>query len=82
MDEEILRQADRLPIRVEVQTSDSVMYRQVAENLAWYGSEPHFQFSADPPPSESMIHCYGVNATGAFARRLAWIFGQKEADIS
>ena len=80
-DEDALHQANRSAIRVEVKTSDPIMYRQVAENLAWYGYEPHFQFSDDEPPAESIIHYYGANAKGSFARRLSWIFGQKEADI-
>ena len=82
MDESPLHQASRSAIRVEVQSNDPIMYRQVAENLSWYGFEPHFYFSDDPPPVESTIHYFGTNAKGAFARRLSWIFGQKEVDIT
>jgi LCP family protein required for cell wall assembly len=76
-----LHRVNRAPIRVEVHTHDPILYRQVAENLTWYGFEPHFQFSSDQPPLAPVLEYHGKNVKGSFAKRLAWIFRQYETDI-
>jgi len=42
MSDTVLHGVNRAPIQVEVETNDPVMYRQVADNLIWYGFEPSY----------------------------------------
>jgi LCP family protein required for cell wall assembly len=76
-----LNKADRAPIVVEVETNDPFMYRQVAENLIWYGFEPRLRYREESDPAQTQITYYGSNTKGAFLERLAAVFRQDGAEI-
>jgi hypothetical protein len=81
MSESALHDVDRAPIRVEVETNDPIMYRQVADNLLWYGFEPSPRLRQGLDPEQTTISYSGSSAKGAFAGRLAAIFRQDVNDI-
>jgi LCP family protein required for cell wall assembly len=76
-----LNQAHRAPVTVIVETNDPIMFRQVAENLSWYGFMPVFKYRESQAPTQTTIVYHGTSLKGAFPELLSWIFRQESADI-
>lgn len=81
MSDTVLHGVKRAPIHVAVETNDPIMYRQVAENLIWYGFEPSFVSRETPDPLLTTIEYRGSNAKGAFAQRLSFVLRHNVEDI-
>lgn len=75
-----LNRAERPSLRVEVVTADAILYRQMADNLAWYGFIPVYTAVADTPATTT-IEFFGPNFKGAYADLLSWLFHRKPEDI-
>ena len=66
---------------VAVVTDDMVLYRQTADNLAWFGFMP--QHEAMHVTSEhTQITYYGPNRKGSYDWLLSWLFHRETADIA
>lgn len=77
-----LNRGKRAAIVVEVETGDAVMYRQMAENLAWFGFEPRYIPPSGPTPDKSTLSYFGPNFKGSYNWLLSWIFHQNTAQIT
>lgn len=76
-----LNRAERPSLTVEIVTYDYIMYRQMADNLAWFGFVPMHTAVADPPTSPTTIEYFGPNLKGADAELLSWLFHRQPDDI-
>ena len=81
MDPSALQGVSRTAVQVDVVTNDPILYRQVADNLSWYGFDPSFVYRDTPDPPQTTIVYGGPNAKGAFAGRLASIFRHNVDEI-
>lgn len=78
-----LNRGTRTAIVVEVVTHDAIMYRQIAENLAWFGFTPrHIPVAEIEIPAQTSITYYGSNFKGAYNWLLSWIFHQDTTQIA
>lgn len=76
-----LRQANRASIKVVLETSNLIMYEQVADNLQWYGFDPILQYRETPDPVKTKILLQGSNLKATFPDMLSWVFRQEKEDI-
>ncbi len=76
-----LRQANRASIKVVLETSNLIMYEQVADNLQWYGFDPILQYRETPDPVKTKIMFQGSNLKATFPDMLSWVFRQEKEDI-
>lgn len=81
MEPPALQRAARPSLTVEVVTADYILYRQMAENLAWYGFTPQYTAAADTP-AHTAIEYFGPNLKGADAELLSWLFHRQPGDIT
>jgi polyisoprenyl-teichoic acid--peptidoglycan teichoic acid transferase len=77
----LIQRASRDPITVEVVGNNYILYRQAAENLAWYGFRPLFIPVEEEPPPHTHMAYHGQNFKGSFNWLLAWIFHQPADQI-
>ncbi|PID84670.1 MAG: hypothetical protein CSB13_12005 [Chloroflexi bacterium] len=78
-----LSRGQRNAILVEVETYDDVMYRQMAENLIWFGFEPrHIPWSSGDIPAFTTITYYGPNFKGSYNELLSWLFHQEPSQVA
>ncbi len=78
-----LNRGKRDAILVEVETSDYIMYRQMADNLTWFGFEPRYiPGSSDEIPAYTTITYYGSNFKGSYNWLLSWLFHQDPSQIT
>lgn len=75
-----LNRAQNPPVVVEVQTADPILYRQMADNLAWYGFVPRYS-PATTTPSQTIIDYFGPNFKGANVELLSWLFHRQADDV-
>ena len=66
---------------VAVVTDDEILYRQVADNLTWYGFASQYE-PADGPIARTEIVYYGRNRKGAYDWLLSWLFHREKAEIT
>jgi polyisoprenyl-teichoic acid--peptidoglycan teichoic acid transferase len=76
-----LNRATRPPIVVEVVTADPILYRQMAENLAWAGFVPRHATPADGTPDRTYIEYFGPNFKGSYDWLLAPLFQRQPEQI-
>ena len=76
-----LERATRPSLTVEVVTADYILYRQMADNLAWYGFTPHYT-AVTETPARTTIEYFGPNLKGADAELLSWLFHREPEDIT
>lgn len=76
-----LGQMSRPPLLVEVVAPDWVYYRQVAENLAWYGIGSVWSRPQQPMPDVTQLTYYGANFKGAASELMAWLFYRQPEEI-
>lgn len=76
-----LNRANRPPIVVEVVTSDYIMYRQMADNLAWYGFVPQHTAVAEPDPPHTTIEFFGPNRKGSYDWLISWLFHHQPESV-
>jgi hypothetical protein len=57
------------------------MYRQMADNLAWYGFVPQYTAAAALDPPYTIIEYFGPNRKGSYDWLLSWLFQQQTADV-
>ncbi len=81
MEPPALNRATRPSLTVEVATADYILYRQMADNLAWYGFRPQYTAVAETP-ARTTIEYFGPNLKGADAELLSWLFHRQPADIT
>jgi hypothetical protein len=81
MEPPALNRASRPSLTVEVVTADYIMYRQMADNLAWYGFRPHYT-AVTETPARTTIEYFGPNLKGADAELLSWLFHREPDDIT
>lgn len=77
-----LNRANRPPIIVEIVTDNEDLYRQMAENLSWYGFVPRFAPASDPPPAHTRIDYFGPNLKGSYSDLLSWLFKQTATAVN
>lgn len=77
----MLNRANRPPLTVEVITDDTIMYRQMAHNLAWYGFVPTWGQSDEPLPAHTRIEYFAPNFKESYDWLLSWLFHQQPEDI-
>lgn len=77
-----VRRAHRGGIVVEVVTHDPILYRQAAENIAWYGFQPRFVATEEPAPEWSYLAYYAQNFKGSFDWLFAWLFNRNTTQIA
>jgi LCP family protein required for cell wall assembly len=77
-----LNRATRPPIIVEIVSGDEDLYRQMAENLAWYGFVPRYAPTDQPPPPRTTIEYYGPNFKGSSSDLLSWLFRQPPTAVT
>ncbi len=75
-----LNRAEGPSLRVEVVTADAILYRQMADNLAWYGFVPVYT-AVTHTPATTTIEYFGPNFKGAYAGLLSWLFHRKPENI-
>ncbi|MBL1128572.1 MAG: hypothetical protein HND44_08765 [Chloroflexi bacterium] len=80
MEPSALNRAVRPSLTVEVVTTDYILYRQMADNLAWYGFTPQYVAAAETP-ARTTIKYFGPNLKGADATLLSWLFHRRPEDI-
>ncbi|MBX3060806.1 MAG: LCP family protein [Anaerolineae bacterium] len=80
MEPSALNRAVRPSLTAEVVTADYIMYRQMADNLAWYGFTPVYVAAAETP-ARTTIEYFGPNLKGADANLLSWLFHRRPEDI-
>jgi hypothetical protein len=68
-------------LTVAVVTGDEILYRQMADNLTWYGFTPLHE-AADGPTARTEIVYYGRNRKGAYDWLLGWLFHRETAEIT
>jgi hypothetical protein len=66
---------------VEVVTSDSILYRQAADNLAWHGFVPVYSDNNGATPARTHITYYAPNFKASFDWLLSWLFNQDTSEI-
>ncbi|HRQ39141.1 MAG TPA: LCP family protein [Chloroflexota bacterium] len=81
MEPPALNRAVRPSLTVEVVTADYILYRQMADNLAWYGFVPQYT-AATETPARTTIEQFVPNLKGADAELLSWLFHRQPADIT
>ena len=81
MGESALHSVVQQPVEVIVETNDPIMYRQVAENLIWYGFAPSFRYRDDPDQAQTTISLASSSTKGTYVDRLAAIFRIDKRDI-
>lgn len=70
-----LNRGDRPPLLVQVVTDDYNLYRQTADNLAWFGFQPQYTPpSGETTPDKTSIIYYGPNFKGSYNWLLGWLF--------
>ena len=77
-----LGQGNHPPITMEIVAPDNVYYRQVAENLSWYGIGSVWSRPQEPMPEQSQIAYYGLNFKGSYDWLVAWLFSQPKEAIT
>jgi LCP family protein required for cell wall assembly len=78
-----LNRGTRASILVEVETDDYILYRQMAENLAWFGFTPRFRPAGNgETPAATTITYYGSNFKGSYNWLLSWLFHQDTEQIT
>lgn len=76
-----LNRATRPPIVVEVVTADPILYRQMADNLAWAGFVPRYAAPTEDTPARTTIEYYGPNFKGSYDWLLAPLFHRQPEQI-
>ncbi len=76
-----LNRANRPPLTVEVITDDTIMYRQMAHNLTWYGFVPIWSELNEPLPPRTRIEYFAPNLKGSYDWLLSWLFHRQPEDI-
>jgi hypothetical protein len=76
-----LNRATGPTLTVAVVTNDYILYRQMADNLAWYGFVPQYE-EATTVPARTEIVYYGRNRKGSYDWLLSWLFHHQPADIT
>jgi LCP family protein required for cell wall assembly len=75
-----LNRAANTALTVAVVTKDEILYRQTADNLAWYGFVPKYELT-DVSRTRTEIVYYGRNRKGSYDWLLSWLFHQEAANI-
>lgn len=81
MTEPGLGQGSRPPLSIEVVAPDSIYYRQVAENLSWYGIASTFTRLSTAMPDQTEVTYYGTNLKGSYDWLVAWLFYRQKGEI-
>lgn len=77
-----LGQTTRPPLIVEVVAPNWVYFRQVAENLAWYGIGSVWSRPQQPMPDLTQLTYYGVNFKGSGNELMARLFYRQTEEIT
>ncbi|MCP4360568.1 MAG: LCP family protein [Chloroflexi bacterium] len=77
----LLNRSQHPSLTVEVVTSDYIMYRQIADNLAWYGFMPQYAPATQSDPPQTSIEYFGPNRKGSYDWLLSWLFHQEANNI-
>jgi LCP family protein required for cell wall assembly len=77
----VLNRANRPPLVVEVVTDDTIMYQQMAHNLAWYGFVPVWSQREEPLPARTRIEYFAPNFKESYDWLLSWLFHRQPEDI-
>ena len=77
-----LNRGTRSAILVEVETDDTIMYRQIADNLAWFGFMPRYIPDSGDTPERTAVTYYGSNFKGSYNWLLSWLFHQDTGAIA
>jgi LCP family protein required for cell wall assembly len=70
----LLDRASHPALRVAVVTDDYILYRQMADNLAWLGFVPQYEPANGETPNQTEIVYYGRNRKGSYDWLLSWAF--------
>lgn len=81
MVEPALGQSSRPPLTIDVVAPDSIYYRQVAENLLWFGIASNFTRLDTAMPEQTQVTYYGANFKGSYNWLVAWLFYQEKSAI-
>jgi polyisoprenyl-teichoic acid--peptidoglycan teichoic acid transferase len=76
-----LNRVARPAITVEVVTNDRILYRQAAENLAWYGFVPVLNYQDGPSPQFTQITYYAPNFKGSYDPLLRHALNQQRTTV-
>jgi polyisoprenyl-teichoic acid--peptidoglycan teichoic acid transferase len=76
-----LNRATRPAITVEVVSNDYILYRQAAENLAWYGFVPVLNYQEGPSPQFTQITYYAPNFKGSYDPLLRYALKQERTTV-
>jgi hypothetical protein len=81
MTEPSLSQSSRPPLTIDVVAPDSIYYRQVAENLLWFGIASNFTRLDTAMPEQTQVTYYGANFKGSYNWLVAWLFYRDTTEI-